>query len=195
MWEAESDAMAEAIDRHYELLRAAIRPMAGCTRSSRARVTASWLRSPCLRRDRCPAGCAAALSSRTLADPSPLKVRIAVHTGETAPPGEHNYAGRPYSHRTDAGDCAWRPGVISSAARDLVSTTSTRRTLEISASPPEGPRPPRSASGSSPTRTSRRLSSSAFARRGAEQPAGHVVVVHRTLRRHRHRVGLLPTIA
>ena len=84
MWEADRDAAALAIGRHYELLDAAI-VLHGGSRGhwSRVKATASWPCSPTR-----PMRLAAALDiQRALTDEvwpgdRPLRIRMALHTGE-----------------------------------------------------------------------------------------------------------------
>ena len=67
--------------------------MAGCARSSRARATASWSRSP---RASDAVACALELQRAPLA---PIRLRIGVHTGEVRLRDEGNYIG-PTINRT-----------------------------------------------------------------------------------------------
>ena len=68
-------------------------PMTGCARSSRARVTVSWRRSPAP-----PTRWRAALELQR-APLAPIRLRIGVHTGEVQLRDEGNYAG-PTINRT-----------------------------------------------------------------------------------------------
>ena len=68
-------------------------PMTGCGRSSRARVTASWSRSPGASD---AVACALELQRAPLA---PIRLRIGVHTGEVQLRDEGNYIG-PAINRT-----------------------------------------------------------------------------------------------
>ena len=122
MWELESAAMADAIARHYELLDAAISSHGGVRPLEQGEgdsVVAAFSRAS-------DAVLAALDAQRALFEepwptPSPLKVRMAVHTGEARLRDERNYAGQAVI-RTARLRAIAHGGqvVISSAARDLV---------------------------------------------------------------------------
>ena len=67
--------------------------MTGCARSSRARATASWPRSPA------PSDAVACALELQRAPLAPIRLRIGVHTGEVQLRDEGNYAG-PTINRT-----------------------------------------------------------------------------------------------
>lgn len=122
LWQADPEAMAVAVARHYELLGAAVvahggaRPLeqgegdsivAAFSRASDALLAALEVQR--------------ALVSEPWPTPSPLKVRIAVHTGEARLSDERSYAGSAII-RTARLRAIAHGGqvVISSASRDLV---------------------------------------------------------------------------
>ena len=122
MWELESAAMADAISRHYELLDAAITSHDGVRPLEQGEgdsVVAAFSRAS-------DAVLAALDAQRALFEEpwptaTPLKVRMAVHTGEARLRDDRNYAGQAVI-RTARLRAIAHGGqvVISSAARDLV---------------------------------------------------------------------------
>ncbi len=122
MWELESAAMADAIARHYDLLDAAITSHDGVRPLEQGEgdsVVAAF--SAGVRRGARGARCAARPPPRPWPTASPLKVRMAVHTGEARLRDDRNYAGQAMI-RTARLRAIAHGGqvVISSAARDLV---------------------------------------------------------------------------
>ena len=93
-WESEPDAMAAAIARHYELLDEAVRAHAGVRPVEQGEgdsIVAAFSRAS----DAVLAAVDAqrALQAETWPTASPLKVRMAIHTGETRLRDEGNYVG------------------------------------------------------------------------------------------------------
>ena len=89
--------------------------MAGCGRSSRARATASWSRSP---RASDAVACALELQRAPLA---PIRLRIGVHTGEVQLRDEGNYIGPTINRTARLRDLAHGgQTVLSGATEDLV---------------------------------------------------------------------------
>ena len=120
---------------------------------------------------------------------SPLKVRMAVHTGEARLRDEGNYIGRPIIRTARLRAIAHGGQVlVSSATHDLVvdelpHAGRAGRPRHPSA---EGPRPARARVAARPSGPRDGLPAAAVARRRPEQPAGPPVVLHRAVRRDRH---------
>ena len=120
-WDSHADAMAAAIARHYELLASAVSAHGGVRPVEQGEgdsIVAAFSRAS-------DAVLAALDAQRSLISeqwptPSPLKVRIAVHTGEARLRDERNYAGSAIIRTARLRAIAHGGQVlISSAARDL----------------------------------------------------------------------------
>ena len=183
--------MADAIARHYDLLDAAITSHDGVRPLEQGEgdsVVAAFSRAS-------DAVLAALDAQRALFEEpwptaSPLRVRMAVHTGEARLRDDRNYAGQAVI-RTARLRAIAHGGqvVISSAARDLVidHLGDDVTLVDLGVHRLKDLARPEHVWQLAHADLTRRVPSSAVARRGAEQPAGDPVVVHRTLRRHRHR--------
>ena len=173
--------------RHRPPLRAAgrgrSRPTAASDPSSRARATASSPPSPghptrCWRRSTR----SGALQSETWPTASPLKVRMAIHTGETRLRDEGNYVGE--RDRADGAAAGHRPrgagaGVVGDARPRGGRAARRRRAPRPRHPPPQGPRSPRARVAAGPSELESEFPPLASLDSRPEQPARLPVDVHR----------------